>query len=128
MTFQAWQVFEETIRYLKKTCKFVTKGVFFKSILVEQHRVIAKRIYSQELIALVFKYFATSRSLYNQLRLDHQLYQKTLARTLDQTCFMYGVFNTGEENEKQCVINNTRLNLSKEVYQNCSKLLKDIKC
>ena len=41
---------------------------------------------------------------------------------------MCGVFNTGEENEKQCVINNTRLNLSKEVYQNCSKLLKDIKC
>ena len=34
-------------------------------------------------------------------------------------------FQHQRKKEKQCVINNTRSNLSKEMYQNYSRLLKD---
>ena len=69
---------------------------------------VGKRMYSQELIVRAFQYFATSRSLYNRLRINNQLPSiKTLTRitskvsTLNKTYFMRSVFNALKENRKQ---------------------------
>ena len=76
---------------------------------------VGNRMYSQELIVRTLQYFGTSRSLHNQLRIDYQLpsieiLTRTTSKvsTLNETCFMRGVFNTVKENQKQCVINNAR--------------------
>lgn len=73
--------------------------------------IIVKQIYSQELIVQALQYFALSRSLYNQLRIDCQLQcLKSMIRitskvsTLNETCLKSGVFKTVEESQKQCLI------------------------
>ena len=86
-----------------------------KCVLQEQLSVmaptVAKRMYSQELIVRAFQYFATSRRLYNPLRIDYQLPSvNSMTRitskvsTLSETCFMRSAFNTVKGNQKQCVI------------------------
>ena len=82
---------------------------------------VGKRMYSQELTVRTFQYFATSRSLYNQLRIDYQLPSiKTLTRitskvsALIETYFMRSVFNTLKENQKQCVIMQNEIYVKKK--------------
>ena len=82
---------------------------------------VGKRMYSQELIVRTFHYFATSRSLYNRLRIDYQLPSiKTLTRitsnvsALNETYFMRRVFNTLKENQKQCVIMQNEIYVKKK--------------
>ena len=110
MTAYAWSVFEEIIRYLKNMA-IDNKKCVLQDHLSAMAPTVGKRMYSQELIVRAFQYFATSMSLYNQLRIDYQLPSiKTLTRitlkvsALNETCFMRSVFNTVKENQRQCVI------------------------
>ena len=64
--------------------------------------IIAKKMYSQELIVRAFQYFAASGSLYNRFRIDYQLqYIKTLTRitskvsTLNERARSYGAWLSG---------------------------------
>ena len=114
VTVHAWSVFEEIIRYLKNI-EIDNKKCVIQEHLSAMAPTTGKRMYSQELIVWAFQYFATSRGLYNRLRIDYQLpSMKTLSRitskisTLNETCFMRSVFNTVKENQKQCVYNNAR--------------------
>ena len=73
-------------------------------------------------MARAFQYVATSRSLYNRLRIDYQLLSiKTLTRitskvsTLNETCFMRSVFITVKENQKQCVIMQDEIYVKKKL-------------
>ena len=107
MTVHAWSVFEEIIRYLKNM-EIDNKKCVLQEHLSAMAPTVGKRMYSQELIVRAFQYSATSRSLYNRLRIDYQLrFIKTLNRitskvsTLNETCFMRSVFNTVKENQKQ---------------------------
>ena len=90
--------------------EIVNKKCVLQEHLSAMAPTVGKRLYSQELIVRAFQYFATFRSLYNQLLIDYQLPVKTLTRitskvsALKETCFMRSVFNTVKENQKQCVI------------------------
>ena len=97
VTVHAWSVFEEIIRYLKNM-EIDNKKCVIQEHLSAMAPTIGKRMYSQELIVWAFQYFATSRGLYNRLRIDYQLpSMKTLSRitskisTLNETCFMRSV-------------------------------------
>ena len=70
MTVHAWSVFEEIIRYLK-TIESDNKKCVLQEHLSEMAPTVEKRMYSQELILRAFQYFATSRSLYNRLKIDY---------------------------------------------------------
>ena len=100
MTVHAWSVFEEIIRYLKNV-EIDNKKCVLQEHLSTMAPTVGKTMYSQELIVRAFQYFATSRSLYNRLRIDYQLLSiKTLTRitskvsALNETCFMPSVFDT----------------------------------
>ena len=80
MTVHAWSVFEEIIRYLSNM-KIDNKKCVLQEHVSAMAATAGKRIYSQELIVRTFQYFATSRSLYNRLRIHYQLPSiKTLTR------------------------------------------------
>ena len=72
MTVHAWSVFEEIIRY-SRNMEIDNKKCVFQEHLSGMATAVGKRMYSQELIVRAFQYSATSRSLYNQLRVDYQL-------------------------------------------------------
>ena len=72
MTVHAWSVFEEIIRYLKNV-EIDNKKCVLQEHLSTMAPTVGKTMYSQELIVRAFQYFATSRSLYNRLRIDYQL-------------------------------------------------------
>ena len=106
----AWSVLEEIISYLKNM-EIDNKKCVLQKHLSAMPPTVGKRMYIQELIVRAFQYFATSRSLYNRLRIDYQLPSfKTLTRitsklsALNETCFMRSVFSTLKENQKQCMI------------------------
>ena len=107
MTVHAWSVLEEIIRYLKNM-EIDNKKCVLQEHLSAMTPTVGKRVYSQELILRAFQYFATSRSLYNRLRINNQLPSiKTLTRitskvsALNKTYFMRSVFNALKENRKQ---------------------------
>ena len=122
MTAYAWSVFEEIIRYLKNMA-IDNKKCVLQDHLSAMAPTVGKRMYSQELIVRAFQYFATSRSLYSQLRIDYQLPSiKTLTRitlkvsALNEICFMRSVFNTVKENQRQCVIMQDEIYVKKCCY------------
>ena len=122
MTAYAWSVFEEIIRYLKNMA-IDNKKCVLQDHLNAMAPTVGKRMYSQELIVRAFQYFATSRSLYSQLRIDYQLPSiKTLTRitlkvsALNEICFMRSVFNTVKENQRQCVIMQDEIYVKKCCY------------
>ena len=114
-------VLEEIIRILKKSIEVDNKKCVLQGHLSAMAPTVGKRMYSQELTVRTFQYFATSRSLYNQLRIDYQLPSiKTLTRitskvsALIETYFMRSVFNTLKENQKQCVIMQNEIYVKKK--------------
>ena len=110
MTVHVWSVFEEINIYLKNM-EIDNKKCVLQEHLSVMAPTVAKRMYSQELIVRAFQYFATSRRLYNPLRIDYQLPSvNSMTRitskvsTLNETCFTRSAINTVKGNQKQCVI------------------------
>ena len=81
------------------------------------------KIYDPEIVIRAFEYFATSRSLYNRLRVDYQLPSvSTLTRITSkvskffETTFLHGVFKCLKENQKLCVLMHDEIYVKKYFY------------
>ena len=74
-------------------------------------KTFGTKIYGPEIIIRAFEYFATSRSLYNRLRVDYQLPSVSTSTRitskvskLSETTFLHGVVKYLKENQKLCVL------------------------
>ena len=113
-----WSKFEEALNFLSSREADNNKMI----VLQEQFAAMAPQkighpIYSHKFIVRAFEYFATSRSLYNRLRVDYKLPSvQTLTRItskvskVDEGFFLKKVFSSVEEEQKLCFL------LHDEVY------------
>jgi len=110
-TVHSWSVFEEILRYLSVIELDNKKKIIFQHISSMGPKVVGKKIYSPEMIVRAFVYFATSRSLYQQLRVDYQLPSvRTLTRItskvsqLDEKKYLELLFDNVQDHQKLCVV------------------------
>ena len=106
-----WSTLEEAVRFLN--CKECNNKMSVTKDQVEAmcSAPVGNKVYNPEIIIRAFEYFATSRSLYNRLKLDYQLPSiQTLTRItskvskLGELDFLQRIFNSIEENQKECTI------------------------
>ena len=101
--------FEEIIRYLKNM-----DIDHKKNILCQHYAAMGRNVgmkYDTDIVIRAFKYYAKSRSLYEDLRKDFQFPSiRTLRRMtskvskLDEKSLLSSIFNTLDANQKGCII------------------------
>ena len=108
-TVKYWSILEEMIRLLNSLEKENKKEVIQQQMKAMPSKTFGTKIYGPEIIIRAFEYFATSRSLYNRLRVDYQLPSaSTLTRItskvskLSETTFLHGVFKCLREPKTLC--------------------------
>lgn len=114
---KTWSALEENIRFLSSLEMDHKKEIIHQQLQAMGTQQIGKPLYTPDVMIRAFRYFATSRSLYQQLREDYQLPSiRTLTRItskvakIDETTFSTSVFNSLEERKRMCVL------LHDEVY------------
>ena len=112
-----WSKFEEALNFLSSREADNKMIVLQEQFAAMAPQKIGHPIYSHKIIVRAFEYFATSRSLYNRLRVDYKLPSvQTLTcitskvSKVDEGSFLKKVFSSVEEEQKLCFL------LHDEVY------------
>ena len=106
-----WSILDEIIRFLRNKEESHKTEVVFQHLAVMGKRNVGKSVYPAEIIIRGFEYFATSRSLYNQLAIDYQLPSvRTLTRITskvsseDDMTYLKKVLECVDNRQRKCII------------------------